>query len=95
MTLARSPFTWDELATWRWGDAIGDPTPGISVPGQRHLGKAIQNLAGFLMWGSRTRADVLAMGSEEQIPQADLEQAADVLEVVRETTDDSERWRLT
>jgi hypothetical protein len=23
------PFTWDELKTWRWGPAIGDPTPGI------------------------------------------------------------------
>jgi hypothetical protein len=24
-------FTWDELSTWRWGDSIGDPEPGIVI----------------------------------------------------------------
>jgi len=24
-------FTWDELSTWRWGSAIGDPEPGIVI----------------------------------------------------------------
>ncbi len=28
-------FTWDELSRWRWGPAIGDPTPGIDNPGRR------------------------------------------------------------
>ena len=25
------PFTWEELSAWRWGPAVGDPTPGIVV----------------------------------------------------------------
>ncbi len=24
-------FSWNELSTWRWGDAVGDPTPGIVI----------------------------------------------------------------
>ena len=24
-------FTWDELATWRWGPARDDPSPGIII----------------------------------------------------------------
>ncbi len=24
-------FTWDELSTWRWSDAVGDPEPGIVI----------------------------------------------------------------
>lgn len=26
-----SHFTWDELSRWRWGSAVGDPTPGIII----------------------------------------------------------------
>ena len=30
--IARPPlFTWPEMAEWRWGTAVGDPTPGIDV----------------------------------------------------------------
>jgi hypothetical protein len=25
-------FTWDELAAWRWGPGVDDPTPGVVVP---------------------------------------------------------------
>jgi CHC2 zinc finger/Toprim-like len=25
-------FTWDDLAGWRWGPAVDDPTPGVVVP---------------------------------------------------------------
>jgi hypothetical protein len=25
------PIPWSELRTWRWGAAIGDPTPGIVI----------------------------------------------------------------
>jgi len=24
-------FSWDQLATWRWGPGVGDPTPGIVI----------------------------------------------------------------
>jgi hypothetical protein len=29
-------FTWDELATWRWGPAVGDTTPGIVIESSTH-----------------------------------------------------------
>jgi TubC N-terminal docking domain len=25
-------MVWGELATWRWGPAVGDPTAGVVVP---------------------------------------------------------------
>lgn len=25
------PFTWEDLASWRWGPAVGNPTPGVIV----------------------------------------------------------------
>jgi hypothetical protein len=25
--------SWEELRSWRWGPAVGDPTPGIDSPG--------------------------------------------------------------
>src|SRR5262249_43354540 len=25
-------YTWNDLAAWRWGPAVGDPTPGIVAP---------------------------------------------------------------
>jgi len=27
-------FTWEELAGWRWGPAVGDPAPGLDNPGR-------------------------------------------------------------
>ncbi len=30
-TEAPELFTWPELSTWRWGDAVGDPDPGIVI----------------------------------------------------------------
>jgi hypothetical protein len=28
-------LVWAELSLWRWGPAVGDPTPGIDNPGRR------------------------------------------------------------
>jgi hypothetical protein len=103
MTTTASLFTWDDLASWRWGDAVGDPTPGIIVQPEckpvgdlrgLHLGRAIQHVAGFLMWGPKPRRDVETMAASEGIPMEDAERAAETLEIIRENTDGCETWRL-
>ena len=39
--VAFPPYSWDDLAGWRWGPAIGDPEPGIIIdrpdPARRRL----------------------------------------------------------